>query len=258
MSTIFGSSRVVIYIPPNYVTTNTAQSISGLKTFTGLLTCDEGLETDSITFNDGSQQLTAYKKLVTGTYSSPQIVVDVNGAISSITSTTPIYVPTGTISMYAGGSAPTGYVLCNGVLYNSTNPLYAPLFAVIGYTYTESAGGSFFKVPDFRGVYPGMPGTNAQSGFQDANLSTATLIGPSSLGNYQYQSLPFIPHIHTSNYPNDTGTVVQPGSKSFYEAGSSQQNATSAAQNITAPNTYTIVENNIRPVTLGINYIIKL
>ena len=48
MSTIFGSSRVILYIPPNYVTTNTAQTIEGTKTLTGPLYFASGSENNSI------------------------------------------------------------------------------------------------------------------------------------------------------------------------------------------------------------------
>lgn len=230
MSTIFGSSRVVIYIPPNYVTTDTSQSISGLKTFTGLLTCDDGIDTNYISFSDNTIQTTA--------------------AFST---------PTGTISMFGGIDAPTGYVLCDGAYYNSSNPLYGPLFEVIGTLYTQAPyNPPFFRVPDFRGVYPGMPGTNTQAALQDANLATGTFVGPVAVGLYQYQSLPFISHTHTSDYPRDTNRSAVVGDKSYYESGAAQQNETSVAQNAIAPNTYTVIGNNVRPVSLGINYIIKL
>jgi microcystin-dependent protein len=58
-------------------------------------------------------------------------------------------VPAGVVVDYAGASAPSGWVFCDGTLYDGTNPTYARLFAAIGLTYGGSA--SNFNVPDYRG-----------------------------------------------------------------------------------------------------------
>lgn len=55
----------------------------------------------------------------------------------------------GMISPYAGSSAPSGYVLCDGTAYSTTGT-YANLFAVIGTTYGDD-GVDTFRVPDLRG-----------------------------------------------------------------------------------------------------------
>lgn len=52
--------------------------------------------------------------------------------------------PVGTITGYAGASAPTGWLLCNGATLSTT--AYPELFAVIGYTYGGS--GSSFILPN--------------------------------------------------------------------------------------------------------------
>jgi hypothetical protein len=53
----------------------------------------------------------------------------------------------GIVLDFAGGTAPVGFLLCDGQSYSTTN--YAALFAVIGYTYGGS--GASFQVPDCRG-----------------------------------------------------------------------------------------------------------
>lgn len=55
----------------------------------------------------------------------------------------PASVPSGTIVDFAGGTVPTGYLLCNGGSYSTT--AQPTLFAAIGYTYGGS--GSSFNVP---------------------------------------------------------------------------------------------------------------
>lgn len=55
----------------------------------------------------------------------------------------------GIILAYAGASAPSGYLLCNGRAVSRTT--YAALFAVIGTTYGSGDGSNTFNLPDLRG-----------------------------------------------------------------------------------------------------------
>jgi microcystin-dependent protein len=64
---------------------------------------------------------------------------------------------TGVVKMYAGSSAPAGYLLCDGSSYSTST--YAALFSVIGYTFGGS--GNNFNVPDMRGRVPIGVGTGA-------------------------------------------------------------------------------------------------
>ena len=59
-------------------------------------------------------------------------------------------VPTGVMADFAGNSAPTGWLLCDGsaILRIGT---YGSLFAVIGTTYGIGDGSTTFNVPDYRG-----------------------------------------------------------------------------------------------------------
>lgn len=58
-------------------------------------------------------------------------------------------VPIGVVFPYAGASAPTGFVLCDGTAYARTGT-YAALFAIIGTTYGAGDGATTFNVPDMR------------------------------------------------------------------------------------------------------------
>ncbi|MCO5167883.1 MAG: tail fiber protein [Planctomycetes bacterium] len=49
---------------------------------------------------------------------------------------------------FAGTSAPTGYLACDGSLVSRTT--YAALFAAIGETWGAGDGSATFRVPDFR------------------------------------------------------------------------------------------------------------
>jgi microcystin-dependent protein len=60
--------------------------------------------------------------------------------------------PSGTIKLYAGASAPTGYLICDGSAVSRTT--YADLFAVLSTTYGAGDGSTTFNLPDFRRRVP--------------------------------------------------------------------------------------------------------
>lgn len=57
--------------------------------------------------------------------------------------------PVGIVSDFAGATAPTGWLLCDGAAVSRTT--YAALFAVIGTTYGTGNGSSTFNVPNAKG-----------------------------------------------------------------------------------------------------------
>jgi microcystin-dependent protein len=50
---------------------------------------------------------------------------------------------------YAGASAPTGYLLCDGAAISRTT--FSALFALVGTTYGAGDGSTTFNIPDLRG-----------------------------------------------------------------------------------------------------------
>ena len=58
--------------------------------------------------------------------------------------------PAGTITMFAGSTAPAGWLICDGRSVSSTD--YPELYAVIGTTY--GGYGTNFQLPDLRGRFP--------------------------------------------------------------------------------------------------------
>lgn len=81
------------------------------------------------------------------------------GAIDRSKQATGLALPAGALSMYGGGSAPTGWLLCDGTAVNRTT--YADLFAAIGTTWGVGNGTTTFNVPDLRGRSPIGAGTGA-------------------------------------------------------------------------------------------------
>lgn len=61
-------------------------------------------------------------------------------------------VETGTVTFFAGDTAPTGWLLCDGTAVSRST--FADLFAVIGTAYGPGDGSTTFNVPDLRQRFP--------------------------------------------------------------------------------------------------------
>jgi microcystin-dependent protein len=110
--------------------------------------------------------------------------------------------PTGAVIPYAGSSAPTGWLICDGGSSGILRTTYAALFAVIGTTYGSGDGSTTFNVPDLRGRVPA--GKDNMGGIAANRLSasvsgvTGTTLGASG-GSQSLTS-----HNHTQNSHNHT------------------------------------------------------
>lgn len=68
--------------------------------------------------------------------------------------------PKGMVSPYAGASAPTGWLLCDGAAVSRTT--YASLYSVVGDTYGAGDGTTTFNVPNLKGrVIVGIDGADS-------------------------------------------------------------------------------------------------
>ena len=79
------------------------------------------------------------------------VVVNDGGTMKSVPASDfrTYIMPAGSVIPYAGTSAPTGFLLCDGSAVSRST--YAALFAVIGTTYGSGDGSSTFALPDLRG-----------------------------------------------------------------------------------------------------------
>lgn len=107
-------------------------------------------------------------------------IVDISAGTSkkiSLKSLAALLTPTGKVDYFAGSSAPTGYLLCDGSAVSRTT--YADLYAVIGDTYGSGDGSTTFNLPDIRGrVIAGKDNMGGSS----ANRLTSDIDGD-TLGN---------------------------------------------------------------------------
>jgi microcystin-dependent protein len=107
-----------------------------------------------------------------------------------------VAVPVGTILPYGGGTAPTGYALCDGEQYLRVD--YPALFQAIGSAYGAESN-LYFNVPDFRGLF--LRGLDSGSG-RDPDIGERQVLIPGGnsgpdIGSYQPAA--FMNHSHDDN-----------------------------------------------------------
>lgn len=162
-------------------------------------------------------------------------------------------VPIGSIQMYGGSTAPTGWFLCNGTWKSKI--VYATLYAVIGDTFNNGIwSDSTFKVPDFGGIFPRGAGTQSGDNLKNANGTAFAGV----LGTYQNDKMqghyhsPLSPatnfaDVHTAAVGTNYGNVAT-YSYSTATTGSPTTDTTNGTPRKGA-------ETN--PANLGVNFIIK-
>jgi len=98
-----------------------------------------------------------------------------NSIQNSPTSTPAPLLPAGSVIMWSGSSAPTGWLLCDGSLISRTT--YASLFAIAGTAYGVGDGSTTFGLPDLRDRFPLGKGTNNSTlGAETGSMSASSVI----------------------------------------------------------------------------------
>lgn len=126
----------------------------------------------------------------------------VDGVTSAIQTQIDTNTPVGMISIHAGSSAPTGWLLCDGASYASAS--YTALFSVIGYTFGGS--GSSFFVPNLKGRV--VVGTDAsQTEFDSRGEIGGAMTHQHAASNSGNTS---IAHNHSINPPSTSTNTAAP------------------------------------------------
>ena len=168
----------------------------------------------------------------------------------------------GTITMYGGSTAPTGWLLCQGGSYASAT--YPELFAVIGTTF-GTAGPGLFNVPDLTqrfpygkgSVGPALGTTGGSATITDVPAHSHTLTNGTANVNSTDSG-----HTHSVTYYTGFSLVTPaPGLGDSAAIFSSTQATQSGNANITstisgATNSYGSASVNILPPYITLNYII--
>jgi len=165
------------------------------------------------------------------------IQTQINNVIASLSSA----VPTGTLSMFAGSTAPTGYLICDGTAVSRST--YSALFTAIGTTYGAGDASTTFNLPDLRGRAPIGVGTG--TGLTARTLGATTGTETVTLTEAQMPS-----HTHSLSPGQIVGTGSG-GTNNYAPTGNNPQTGTS----ITATGGGQ-AHPNMQP-SLAVNFIIK-
>lgn len=165
------------------------------------------------------------------------VIPDTSGAL----------VPPGSLLMFAGGTAPDGYLFCDGSAVSRTD--YSVLFAAIGTTYGVGDGATTFNVPDLRGRGPLGAGTGAGL--------TARTLGASGGAETVTLDGTMIPgHTHTGTTASDgshTHGVTDPGHvHSQTTINDDYNNSGANPPGFTGDSAGSVTWNNINSSTTGI------
>jgi len=150
-------------------------------------------------------------------------------------------VPTGSVLAYAGTTAPTGFLLCQGQAVSRA--LYANLFAVIGEAHGEGNNTTTFNIPNYQGRF--LRGVDGGSGNDPDAASRTAMTTGGNTGNAvgSVQTDQFRSHAHASGEWYGNG---ESGSGIGYMGTNYNRNTGSTGGNET------------RPKNAYVNYIIKI
>jgi microcystin-dependent protein len=102
--------------------------------------------------------------------------------------------PAGSVTQFAGSTAPTGWLSCDGTTVSRTT--YAALFSVIGTTYGSGDGSTTFALPNMKGRIP--------VGFDSTQAEFDGLGETGGAKTHTLTSAEMPSHTHTQNSHNHT------------------------------------------------------
>lgn len=112
--------------------------------------------------------------------------------------------PSGSLTLFAGGAAPNGWLLCQGQAISRTT--YAGLFAAIGTTYGVGDGSTTFNLPNLQDRFPiGSSGTKALGATGGA--ATKTLV-EANLPSHTHS----MAHTHAIDHDHGSTSTASDGS----------------------------------------------
>ena len=169
---------------------------------------------------------------------------------------------TGGMQMYAGATAPSGWLICDGSAVSRTT--YSDLFTIIGTTFGVGNGSTTFNIPDMRGRTPIGAGTGtgltARTLAGTGGAESVTLTSAQSGLPAHNHGITDSGHIHgiygNLSYGAASGTLIGTSGSAFNLSWNTQNATTGITiNNNTAANASSSHEN-MQP-WIAMNYIIK-
>ena len=158
---------------------------------------------------------------------------DMNEIKTTINANTPV----GCINLYAGSTAPTGWLICDGSAISRTT--YANLFSVIGTTYGTGDGSTTFNIPNLKGKVP--VGLNSS----DTDFDTLGETGGEKEHTLSVDEMPSHDHSTNGSYLNN-GSGGTTATWLSWGSGNAKVQSTGGGQS----------HNNLQPYIV-MNYIIS-
>jgi microcystin-dependent protein len=181
--------------------------------------------------------------------------------------------PSGAVMAFAGTTAPSGWLLCNGATVSRST--YADLFSAIGTAHGVGDGSTTFVLPDYRGRFlRGVDG--GADNDPDRSSRTASNAGGNTgdaVGSVQGHSYQTHTHVQSAHSHRATGNAnpfgTKAGSTTLANVGAYSTLATAnpgvtesetvVNQNAAASGAKSqATANETRPVNSAVNYIIKI
>jgi microcystin-dependent protein len=111
--------------------------------------------------------------------------------------------PVGSVTMFAGAAAPSGWLICDGSSLSTVT--YATLFAILGYTYGGS--GANFNIPNLQGTFP----IGAGGGYTLGSAGgAATVTLDATMMPYHAHAVEQTPHAHGYSDPSHYHAISDP------------------------------------------------
>lgn len=148
--------------------TSSVVGLSDAQTLTNKTLASPTLNTPKINENVALTATSTELNILDGATLTTTELNYVDGVTSAIQAQLDLLIPKGMLSPFAGSSAPTGWLLCNGTAVSRTT--YSALFAVVGTTYGVGDNSTTFNLPDLLGRAP--VGAGAGSGLTSRTLGT--------------------------------------------------------------------------------------
>lgn len=244
--------------PPSGINNAIRESMAHLKDF------QTGASGDNLTVG-GNLNLQGELQLNGSAGTSGQYLTS-QGSGSDPTWTSLSVFASGMLMMWTTGTAPTGWLLCNGAAVNRTT--YSALFAIVGTTFGIGDGSTTFNLPDYRDRMPIGAGTTysiaGTGGSKDAVVVNHTHTATSTVSDSG--------HSHAVKGDGGSGASLShvAGSGNYRIADGQKYGITSSGQQFVAATTTTGITvstsnstegssgtNANLPPYIGIQFIIK-